>query len=447
MPREDDPIDDIREYDQYWLWAPTGGKPGGAPNPPANVAAAVTAATPQSITLTLNVLPGGQTFNVYRGTTPGGESATPIATAQTGTSYVDSSGLSDDTTYYYYLKAVSGSQSSTASSEVSATTLPAAPASVVATVGVGSLSISFTNLPAGQTLNVYRGTSSGTETSYATGQSGTSPYVDSSVTPGTTYYYKLTAVHGALESVQSSEVSAAPWTPTTPGSALFGIDFSLLASLFQDSTLTTPVAADGDKIGGAVDQSGNAVNFLQATAGNRPTYKAAIQNGKSIARSAGGGGIGLGPASFTNTLTAASLVLVAKTNNVTSSYEPLTIVGANFAYIMVDNGSGHWLGRVFPSGTTRTIDSGSGSTAWNLWILTWTGSVATLYLNGGSVGTPGTATGNLAVAATNTGLIHAPADGVGFNGDVGEAWCYSKALTAGDIANWLAYAQAKWGTP
>lgn len=49
--------------------------------------------------------------------------------------------------------------------------------------------------------------------------------------------------------------------------------------LFQNSNGTTAVTADGDPVGYWADQSGNSNHGTQATAGSRPTYKAAQQNG------------------------------------------------------------------------------------------------------------------------------------------------------------------------
>jgi hypothetical protein len=65
---------------------------------------------------------GAASYNVYRGTTAGGESATPIATGVTSTSYTDT-GLTNGTTYYYTVVALNGGGSSGPSNEVNATPL------------------------------------------------------------------------------------------------------------------------------------------------------------------------------------------------------------------------------------------------------------------------------------------------------------------------------------
>ena len=60
---------------------------------------------------------GALYYNIYRGTSPGGESATPIATFVTGTSYSDTTVVSG--TYYYVMKAINLS-GNTNSNEASA---------------------------------------------------------------------------------------------------------------------------------------------------------------------------------------------------------------------------------------------------------------------------------------------------------------------------------------
>ena len=61
--------------------------------------------------------------------------------------------------------------------------------------------------------NLYRGTASGAETLYQTFSTPTTTYTDTSVSNGTTYYYRVTAVSAGGESSYSNEVSAAVGTP------------------------------------------------------------------------------------------------------------------------------------------------------------------------------------------------------------------------------------------
>ena len=67
---------------------------------------------------------GATSYNVYRGTTAGGESTTPLVTGLTGTGYTNT-GLTNGKTYYYKVVAVNAVGGSFASAEASAT--PTAP--------------------------------------------------------------------------------------------------------------------------------------------------------------------------------------------------------------------------------------------------------------------------------------------------------------------------------
>jgi hypothetical protein len=55
--------------------------------------------------LSWNAVAGASSYNVYRGTSPGGEGATPLATGVTGRSFVDNH-ATPGTTYYYQVSAV-----------------------------------------------------------------------------------------------------------------------------------------------------------------------------------------------------------------------------------------------------------------------------------------------------------------------------------------------------
>src|SRR5438445_4550783 len=88
-------------------------------------------------------------YDVYRGTLPGGEGATPIATVGT-TSYTDS-GLTNGQTYYYKVTAINSAGQSSSSNEASATPqLPALSVSVttdkpVYSKGSASITVTVTN--------------------------------------------------------------------------------------------------------------------------------------------------------------------------------------------------------------------------------------------------------------------------------------------------------------
>ncbi len=90
------------------------------------------------------------------------------------------------------------------------TAVTAAPTVLTASAPGRKILLSW-NGPLGMVTSykIYRGTASGGETLYQSGL--TSPtFTDLNVTAGTTYYYKVTAVNAAGESVLSNEASASP---------------------------------------------------------------------------------------------------------------------------------------------------------------------------------------------------------------------------------------------
>lgn len=89
-----------------------------------------------------------------------------------------------------------------------------------------------------------------------------------------------------------SEVAASGVSAPAPdgiaGLALW-LDASDLTTLFQDSVVSTPVAANGDPVGKWNDKSGNNNHVTQAGASTiKPTYQTGIQNGKAALSFDGG---------------------------------------------------------------------------------------------------------------------------------------------------------------
>ena len=119
---------------------------------------------------------GAVSFNVYRGTTPGGEDGTPIATGLTDPAYADTA-VTPATTYYYTVTAVNANAShdpplpaeSAPSAEVSAApvSIPAAPTGVTATSAFNTaapgLTLTWDASAGADSYNVYRSTNASVE--------------------------------------------------------------------------------------------------------------------------------------------------------------------------------------------------------------------------------------------------------------------------------------------
>ena len=162
---------------------------------------------------------GATSYNLYWTNTAGtGMSGTKIAGA---TSPAVQTGLTDSTTYYYVLTAVNGTGESLPSVQVAATTLtptppptaPSAPTGLSATGGANQVTLSWATVAGATSYNVYYSTTSGIGTGGTRIAGVTSPYVQTGLSAGTTYYYVVTAQNGVGESSASSQASAATNAP------------------------------------------------------------------------------------------------------------------------------------------------------------------------------------------------------------------------------------------
>ena len=189
-------------------------------------------------------------YDVYRGTSAGGESATPVATNVSGRSFTDT-GLVNGTAYFYTVAAVNAVGVSAHSGEASATpraTVPSAPLAVTASGGNAAVSLSW-SIPAsdgGSAItgyDVFRGTSAGGEsaTPVASNVGGRS-FTDTGLVNGTAYFYTVAAVNSVGVSAQSSEVSA---TPQTAATAAFVRRVGSTTASSSKTTISVPVSAPG----------------------------------------------------------------------------------------------------------------------------------------------------------------------------------------------------------
>jgi len=159
-------------------------------------------------------------YNVYRGVTPGGESATPIVSGVANTSFTDTN-RTNGVKYYYKVAAANASGTSGLSNEANATpigaTPPPAPASLSAAPGNQKVVLTWSASPGASTYNVHRGTSAGGEavTPVQTGIAALT-YTDPNLTNGTKYFYKVVAVNGNGTSTPSNEANATPSAPSPP---------------------------------------------------------------------------------------------------------------------------------------------------------------------------------------------------------------------------------------
>ncbi|WP_239619288.1 glycoside hydrolase family 48 protein [Cohnella mopanensis] len=196
-----------------------GNEPGGTTQQPPAVPAGLTGTAGNAqAALSWTASSGATGYNVKRATTSGGPYTT-VATGIAATSYTNT-GLTNGTAYYYVVSAVNAAGESVNSSQASVTPVapqpPAAPTGLTATAGNAQVALSWTASSGVTGYNVKRATTSGGPyTTVATGVAATS-YTNTGLTNGTTYYYVVSAVNAAGESVNSSQASATPTAPQGP---------------------------------------------------------------------------------------------------------------------------------------------------------------------------------------------------------------------------------------
>jgi len=170
---------------------------------PTNLTAAAAPGGLTPITLAWSASPGAIFYRVYRGTASNGEGRLALAAGATVGAYTDTA-VRAGTTYYYKVTAVNNLGASALSNEASATLTPATPSDLTATAAAGPTVDLAWNPSIGAVIyNVYRGSASGQEAYYAA-TSGAA-YTDTSVYPGTTYFYYVEAVNAGGASGYSSE--------------------------------------------------------------------------------------------------------------------------------------------------------------------------------------------------------------------------------------------------
>jgi len=197
----------------------------------------------QQATLTWSASsPGVTSYKVKRATAPGGPYTQ--AGAPTGTSFVDSA-LNNGSTYYYVVSAVNVTGEGPNSAEVSATPmappLPNAPVGLAAVAGSQQVTLSWTAASPGVTsYKVKRATApGGSYTQVAT--PAASPFVDTGLNNGTTYYYVVSAINVTGEGPISTEVSATPVAPPLPDAP---VGLAAVAG-YQQVNLTWTAASPG----------------------------------------------------------------------------------------------------------------------------------------------------------------------------------------------------------
>jgi len=170
----------------------------------------------------------GASYNVYQGTSPGGEGSTPIATnvspaSSSSTSCSSFAGsLTSGKTYYFEVVAVNSAGTSGYSNEASATYgVPslAAPVGLKAVAGSTQVGLTWNPVAGATGYNLYRSVGGAGFLLYQLNLTSTS-YTDSGLTNGTSYSYTVDSVDKDGEGGSSRGVTAVPGSAILPPTKL-----------------------------------------------------------------------------------------------------------------------------------------------------------------------------------------------------------------------------------
>ena len=187
--------------------------------------------------------------------------------------------------------------------------VPSPPGTLTAAASGTSIALSWSSSAGATSYDVYRGTSKGGETTapLATGITTTS-FMDSTVTPGTTYYYIVTAVNSFGQSTPSAEASAAA-SGAAPvinfGSGFAGSQSQLAlngSAAISGSYLQLTNGQTGEASSAYFSTPVSVAQFstqftFQLTNANADGFTFTIQNDGTTALGGGGGGLGYGAGS------------------------------------------------------------------------------------------------------------------------------------------------------
>lgn len=182
------------------------------PLPPAAPTGLTATAGNAQATLSWKASSAATSYEVFQGTTSGGEKSVPVATGISGTSTVIS-GLSNGSTYYFVVEASNSGGNSGKSNEAKATlaAAPGTPANVSAAAGssAGKIVVSWSASSGAASYNVYAGTSSDGESHTASASATGTSATLSGLSSGQAYYFQVTAVSSdGAQSGKSEEASA-----------------------------------------------------------------------------------------------------------------------------------------------------------------------------------------------------------------------------------------------
>ncbi len=216
------------------------------------------------------------------------------------------------------------------------------------------------------------------------------------------------------------------------------------------------VLNDGDAVTTWADSSGNGYDLSQSVAGEKPTYKTAILNGKPVVRFDGGDVLYRN--STTLPLRAHTFFAVFRENTQVTSAAVFTHMSATQDYDALDafdyetDNNSYWFAAIgsAPGSPYNAKVAGSGAAPWGVYSHVMATTTGTVYKDGSAGGTDSTFN-QLDVNSFGGFVVGGHWIGGGIyatlrlNGDIAEILYYGTNLAAGDRQTVERYLGAKYG--
>ncbi len=158
--------------------------------------------------ITWTPVAGASSYNLYLGNTPQVQSIRTMSKLSQVTSPYVLTGLTNDVTYYYAISSVADgieSNLSPVSRIFPSLALPLRPEAVSGTNGYGQVTLSWNPVSGASSYNIYWRASPGVTTGSTKITGAAIPYSHVGLTYGRQYYYRVSAVNAAGESLLSAE--------------------------------------------------------------------------------------------------------------------------------------------------------------------------------------------------------------------------------------------------
>jgi hypothetical protein len=214
--------------------------------------------------------------------------------------------------------------------------------------------------------------------------------------------------------------------------------FDINKGLFTDGAETTPVTADGDRVGAWKSQTlggGSTFDLVQYSNSIRPTYKTGIINGKPAILFNGSDQFLGSTAAFSKAQPNTTFIVLKMIT--TGAYHGITDGDATARWAYEEYPGGRW-GIWVTSGAD--IDLAAVDTNWNIWTVLWKGASTKYGFNTGTL----SASGN--IGSGFMGGMKLGVEGSAYaNMYVSEFLWYNAELAAGDLSKVVNYLGTKYG--